>query len=90
MLLIQQALAVMRRFGPAAVALVLVLLPVGCIGTDFIDEIVGPLQEARLEVDPPAAALLVGETAQFTATYYDTDGEPVAAAITWASSDAAA
>ena len=79
----------LRGIGLKALVMALVFAPLGCIGTDFINDPLAPMQEPRLEITPPSAAILVGETVRFMATYYDTEGLPAPVPISWESSDAA-
>jgi hypothetical protein len=43
---------------------------------------------SAVTIAPPIDTVSVGGTAQFTATVYDTLGQPIAAGVTWLSSDA--
>jgi len=45
------------------------LLLAGCVGTDLVDEM--PTGDARIELDPPTAAVQEGNTVRFNATYFD-------------------
>jgi alpha-tubulin suppressor-like RCC1 family protein len=49
----------------------------------------GIIVVARVSVTPPEASVDVGATHQFTATVTDSQGSPVTAAVTWASSNTA-
>lgn len=59
------------------------LLLEGCIGTD---EIADAVQE-RVSIENVMIEIKVGESHQFTATYFDNTGNPVNADVNWTSSD---
>ncbi|GAB5519847.1 MAG: hypothetical protein RhofKO_20980 [Rhodothermales bacterium] len=71
--------------------LAVLLLPLlsGCIGTDFVSEMMeDDLQPARIDVTPVDHALQVGEGFQYAATFTDTRGnEDPNAAVTWRTDD---
>ncbi|MEM6646514.1 MAG: DM13 domain-containing protein [Bacteroidota bacterium] len=70
----------------------LLVLPVlaGCIGTDLVSEVLEEDQQpARIEVTPLDHALQVGESFQYAATFFNTQGEADPdAAIGWHTDDA--
>jgi hypothetical protein len=79
-------LLVMRRFflPRLAVAALPLLLLGGCIGTDFVDELIGP-DLSRVEIDQRAISVLVNETSRLSALYYGITGEATMAEIRWSS-----
>ncbi len=77
-----------RIWTPLLLALLVSLT--GCIGTDLIDDLVEEAGEARIEVTPDEAALLVGTTTSLSATYYDATGGAVpSVTFDWTTSDPA-
>lgn len=65
------------------------LIAVGCIGTDFVDDPVVTVPP-RIQVQAGTTALLPGQMAQLTATFYDDLGVVVPqTAFAWISSDEA-
>lgn len=56
----------------------------GCIGTDFVDELLGP-DLSRLVIDETSVELFLGEEYTLMADYYDQGGQPAETAITWTS-----
>jgi len=67
--------------------LVVLVLVVSCVGTDFITE--SPVgNPARIEIDPTTTAIQQGSAVSFQATYYDTLGNIVpGTSFQWMSSD---
>ncbi len=67
---------------------ILALALAGCVGTDLVDDVLGPAAGAgRVELTPREAAVELGETVTLQAAYLDGDGRPQAdAAFVWTSS----
>jgi Electron transfer DM13/Bacterial Ig-like domain (group 2) len=60
----------------------------GCIGTDLVAEVLEDLGDPRIEITPPQLAVELGETASYTAVFYEPDGSiNAAASFVWTSSD---
>ena len=64
------------------------LFPGGCIGTDLVDELLGP-DLSRVEISEAAIDLLEGETFQLRAVYFDFLGQEASGAFVWESDDPA-
>lgn len=67
-----------------AVTIIFFIAFTSCIGTDVVDQELVP---ERLAITAKADSIKVGETYMFEAQYFDNLGSPVAANITWESSD---
>ena len=63
--------------------LLLAVILSGCIGTDIVDDKVPP----RVSIKNPIDSLKIGETYQFTATYYNESGVEAPAVINWSSTN---
>ncbi len=61
-------------------------LLVGCIGTDFLNETLDPLDPYIL-LTPLTEAIVIGETVAYEATYFDGSGVEAPAVFTWQVSD---
>jgi hypothetical protein len=72
-----------NRWAPIPALLCLFLLP-GCIGTDYVDELLGP-DLSRVVIDEPSVELLLGEQYTLMAEYYDHSGRPASTPIIWTS-----
>lgn len=70
------------------ILLLAALMPAGCIGTDLVDELLGP-DLSRVEISEAAIDLLVGETYQLAAVYYDFLGQEAPETFTWESENTA-
>lgn len=66
------------------VPLLCTLLLGSCIGTDIIDD---PIVPEEVMITPRVDTLMVGETIQFSATYYNQFGNPEQANISWVSTN---
>ncbi len=70
------------------VILLALLLPAGCIGTDLVDDLLGP-DLSRVEISETAIDLLVAEDYQLRAIYYDILGQEASETFIWESDDLA-
>lgn len=74
----------MSRYDLYGMGLAAMVLLVGCVGTDLVDEEPG---DARIVLDPPTAAVQEGNTVQFNATYFDPFDRQQAVAMQWEVAD---
>lgn len=66
----------MKHFNQPLISVLLVgwgILQSGCIGTDIVDEIIGQ-DQSRIQLDEDNVSLLIGQTQQLKATYYNEAG----------------
>lgn len=68
--------------------LLLLSLFSGCIGTDLVDELIGP-DLSKVEIDRESASLFVNGTLQLSATYYDYNGQSAQSTFQWQSKNEA-
>ena len=61
------------------------LLLAGCVGTDLVDEV--PTGNARIELDPPTAAVQAGNMIEFNAMYFDAFDRQQAVTMQWEVAD---
>ena len=65
-------------------ALIISFLLQGCIGIDIVDD---PMIDPFVAISPRIDDLQIGQSQQFTATYYDAFGNPMDTAILWRSTN---
>lgn len=68
------------------ITIVFVPLLFQCIGTDVVDELIGP-DLSRVEIEETNISLLVNEEHQISATYYDYSGNASSVVIEYLSRD---
>ena len=52
----------------------------GCIGTDYLED---PIVGAKIDIVPGSVALMLAQSTQLEATYYDKYGIEQEAELTW-------